>query len=142
MSELSSRRLTTALYVNAGLLAVIALILLMRTGSGPDFLSAALAQRQPAIAGGGGVFIVPGQFSATAFGCYLLDIDSQTIAAYQYFPGERELRLSAVRTYQWDRRLNSYNTSRPSPLEVKDLIEKQDDAGRLNVPVPTDSTKP
>jgi hypothetical protein len=112
-----------ALWANAALLAVIALLLFSRS-SVPSFLPAAYAQNQPPIAGGAGVFVMPGQFRENVWGCYLLDVDAKTLCAYQYFPGEKKLRLAAARSYRSDVKLENYNTE-PSPNEIKALIDKQ-----------------
>jgi len=125
----SSRAVLVALYVNAAVLGVIALILLNRPGV-PSMLPAAMAQNQAPIAGGAGVFVMPAQLSQNTWGCYLLDVDAQTLAAYQFFPGEKMLRLSAARNFRFDRRLANFNTL-PSPNEVADLVEKERNSGRV-----------
>ena len=51
--------------------------------------SPAYGQNQAPIAGGGGVFIMPGQMQTNVWGCYLLDVDSKTLCAYQFYPGEK-----------------------------------------------------
>src|SRR3954471_18753468 len=119
----SNKSLVMALWANAGLLAVIVVVLLNR-GDAPSFLSAAYAQNQPPIAGGAGVFIMPAQMQDRVWGCYLLDVDSKTICAYQFYPGEKKLRLTAARSYKWDTRLENFNTD-ISPKEVKALIDRQ-----------------
>src|SRR4051812_17505185 len=94
------KHLVVALYLNATLLAAIVVLLLTRsTGAGlPTVVlgSTAMAQATPPqqapIAGGAGVFVMPAQFAEKAWGCYLLDVDQQTICAYQYYPGEKQLR--------------------------------------------------
>src|SRR5947207_1868499 len=103
-----------AVYVNAAVLVAILIAVLSRNDS-PSLLPAALAQHQAPIAGGGGVFIMPAQFSVNTWGCYLLDIDAQTVVAYQFYPGDRQLRFVAARNYRYDRRLGNYNTSPPPP---------------------------
>ena len=114
-----------ALYVNAALLAAILIALLARDSS-PTLIAPAMAQQQqPAIAGGAGVFVVPAQFSTTTWGCYLMDVDAQTLVAYQYLPGEKKLRLMAARNFRYDRKLGQYNTDTPSPAEVKELLDQQ-----------------
>jgi len=118
-----SKSLVVALWANAALLAVIALLLVNRS-SVPSFLPAAYAQNQPPIAGGAGVFVMPGQFKENVWGCYLLDVDAKTLCAYQYYPGEKKLRLAAARSYRSDVKLENYNTD-PSPDEIKSLVEKQ-----------------
>jgi hypothetical protein len=113
----------TALWANAALLAVIALVLLNRSGA-PSFMSAAYGQNQAPIAGGAGVFIMPAQMQTNVWGAYLLDVDNKTICAYQFYPGEKKLRLTAARSYKWDTRLENFNTDIP-PKEVKALIDRQ-----------------
>jgi hypothetical protein len=122
-----SRALVVALYLNAGLLALIAVVLLSRPGS-PGILPelpAAFGQNQPAFAGGAGLFVVPGQFASNTYGCYLMDVDAQTLCAYQWFPGEKKFRLVAARSFRYDRLLGEFNTDSPAPPEVKALLDKQ-----------------
>jgi hypothetical protein len=116
------RPLIIALYINAAVLLALVLVLLLRP-SGISLTPAAIAQHQLPIGGGGGVFIVPAQFSDRSFGCYIMDIDTQTLVAYQYF--ERQLRLVAARNFRWDRRLNQFNSDRPTPDEVRQLVEQE-----------------
>ncbi len=115
-----------ALYVNAALVAVLIVVLLVRSSDSrwPSLLPAAMAQNQGNIAGGAGIYIMPGQFSTNAWGCYLLDVDLQTLCLYQYMPGDRNLRLISARNFQYDRRLKMYNTD-PDPEVIRELIEKQ-----------------
>lgn len=108
-----------ALFVNAALLLAILVALLMRES--PSLLPGAFAQNQPPIAGGAGVFVMPCQLSLNTWGCYLLDVDAQTLAVYQY--QEKQLKFLAARNVRWDRRLTNYNTT-PSPREVQELVEK------------------
>ncbi len=124
------RWLTVALYLNAAVLAGILLVLLGRDGA-PRILSAAYAQNQLPIGGGAGVFIVPAQFSPNTFGCYLMDIDAQTLCAYQFFPADRQLRLTAARNFRYDRRLGNFNTEKPTPAEVKQLVEQEQESDRV-----------
>jgi len=113
-----------ALYLNAALLAAILVALLARNDS-PGLLPAAFAQNQPPIAGGAGFFVMPAQFAEKIWGCYLLDVDTQTLCAYQYFQGEKQLRLVAARNFRYDRRLANFNTDNPTPQEVRELVEKE-----------------
>jgi len=130
MSPLSlNRKLLLALWANAAMLAVVAVVLLTRDRL-PAVLPAAYAQQVPQpIAGGAGLFLMPAQFSPNTWGCYVMDVDSQTLAAYQFLPGEKQLRLIAARNFQYDRRLGNFNTV-PPPLEVKDLLEKEQQSTR------------
>ncbi|HYE19521.1 MAG TPA: hypothetical protein VEA69_13805 [Tepidisphaeraceae bacterium] len=121
----ASRAVVIALWGNALLLAGILLSLVNRGGSSvPSLLPAAYAQQAP-IAGGAGVFVMPCQTSPNTWGAYLLDVDSQTLCVYQFFPGEKQLRLLAARNYKYDRRLNRFNSDGPSPTEVKALVERE-----------------
>src|SRR3954468_18842629 len=126
-SPRSNKPLILALWANAALLAVIAILLATRSNL-PSFLPAAYAQNQPPIAGGAGVFVMPGQFRENVWGCYLLDVDSKTLCAYQYFPGEKKLRLAAARSYRSDVKLENFNTD-PSPNEIKALVDRQQAGG-------------
>lgn len=127
--------LLVALWVNAALLLAIVLVLALRSGQ-PDFLPAAFGQnQQPTIGGGGGVFVMPAQFTANQYGCYLLDVDQQSLCVYFYDPGPKQLRFIAARNYRWDRRLPDYNTL-PAPREIQDLVEKNNNAARGAVPQP------
>lgn len=115
--------LLVPLYLNAVLLAVLVVALLVRGGRGPSMESLAYGQ-QPPIGGGAGVFIVPAQFSANIWGCYLLNIDRQTICAYQYFEGAKQLKLAAARSFRHDMELTDFNTGNPTPAEVKAILDK------------------
>ncbi|HVT89889.1 MAG TPA: hypothetical protein VHD56_13630 [Tepidisphaeraceae bacterium] len=126
----SQRLMVIGLWTNAILLAGVLVVLLSRS-SMPGFLPAAYGQNQLPIGGGAGVFIVPAQFSPQTFGCYLLDIDSQTICAYQFFPGDSLLRLRAARNFRYDRRLGHFNTPDPSPEEVRTLVEQEQQNNRV-----------
>ncbi len=119
-----SRALLIALYANAAGLLLIGLTLMNRSSTRfPELSSSAMAQSQLPIGGGAGVFVVPAQFNSNLFGCYLMDVDAQTLCAYQYTP-DKQLRLIAARTFKYDRRVNVYNTS-PPPSDIRDLIEKE-----------------
>jgi len=108
------------LYVNAALLLAILVVLLMR-GNGPGTPAFGAPQMEP-IAGGGGVFLMPAQFSINTWGCYLMDIDTQNICAYLYLPGEHQLKFVAARNYREDRKLKDWNTE-PHPTEIARMNE-------------------
>lgn len=122
-----------ALYVNAVLLFGV-LVALLSGGRLPSLLPE--AQAAPAvqpIAGGSGIYLMPGQLSLNTWGCYVMDVDAQTLCAYQYFPGANKLRLVAARSFRHDRRLQDFNTDDPSPSEVLKLLELEA-AGRRDAP--------
>jgi hypothetical protein len=126
-------RIFYALCANAAVLGLILLVLVSRGDNRLVGPSTAFAQQQPPIAGGGGIFVMPAQLAANVWGCYLMDIDNQTLCVYQYSPGEKMLRLSASRTFKFDRGLNNFNTS-PPPLEVRDLVQREREALRVTEP--------
>jgi len=140
-----SQRHNALVYVlatNAILLAGIFIALLARSDRAP-FASIALAQDRGAmpmapqpIAGGGGLFLMPAQFASNTWGCYIMDVDQQTLCAYQYSPGERQLRLVAARSFRFDRRLKNFNTDNPSPREVERMLEKEQDKARVTATQP------
>jgi hypothetical protein len=127
----AARSLTFALWINAALLVGVIVALLARDGARfPAFLPAAHAQPQQPIAGGAGLFLMPAQFSSNTWGCYVMDVDTQTLVAYQFLPGEKQLRLIAARNFRHDRRLSNFNTT-PPPDEVRDLLEKEQQTNRV-----------
>jgi hypothetical protein len=136
-SSSGSRSIATALWANAALLAVILVVLLTRSNI-PSILPAAFAQNQPPIAGGAGVFVMPAQMQQNVWGAFLLDVDAKTLCAYQFYPGEKKLRLVAARSYKWDTKLEAFNVDMP-PKEVKAWVEKQQ-AG-LDPAAPPDNNK-
>ena len=119
-----------ALYVNAAVMLAIFGVLLSRSDA-PPLTSAAIAQAlqhppaQQPMAGGAGLFVVPGQFSANIWGLYLMDVDTQTICAYTVTGSPPQLKLIAARNFQNDRKLGNFNAGSPSPAEVKELVEKE-----------------
>lgn len=126
--------LTAALWANAAALALLAVSLRGRDAA-PAF-----AQQQP-IAGGAGVFVMPAQLAPNAWGCYLLDVDAQTLAVYHYLPDKLQLRLLAARNFRYDRRLGNLNTS-PPPGEVRELLEREAQPFRSAEPAPPDGGAP
>ena len=127
-----------ALYVNAGLLAALLVAVLARQGV-PGLTASALAQAEPAIAGGAGIFVMPAQFSSNVWGCYIMDVDQQTLCAYTVSGSPPKLKLIAARNFQHDRRLRNYNNDGLTPLEVKDLWEKEQANNRV---IDRPATKP
>src|ERR1700722_8773949 len=96
--------LTIALYVNAALLLAILVALVSR--GRPVLTGAAMADTQQApIAGGGGVFVMPCQLHPNVWGCYLLDVDRETLCAYEYRAGDQSLVLTAARHFTYDLQL-------------------------------------
>lgn len=117
--------LVVALYVNAALLLAI-LVSLLSGGRVPSVLPAAYAAPAPQpIAGGSGIYLMPAQFGLKQWGCYIMDVDSQTLCAYEYRAGENKLRLVSARGFRHDRRLQRFNIDGPTPEEVQKLVEME-----------------
>jgi len=124
MSPTTEKRLTFVLTLQAVVSAVAVAIVLTRDVP-PN---SAIAQPVP-IAGGGGVYMMPGQLSATSHGLFVMDTERQNILVYQYDPSERNpadrsLVLRAARNFTADRELRNYNTD-PSPLKVRELVDEE-----------------
>ena len=111
------------LFVNAILLAGILGSLLTSRNASSGF-STAFAQNQLPIAGGAGVFVMPAQLGPNNWGCYLLDVDSQTVVTYMYEPGIRKMSFVAARSYKYDRFLHDYGTTPPT-LDVKTMVDRE-----------------
>ena len=125
----SSKAVLYALWANAAMLALLALALFNRSGGDINLAQKAYGQA-PGIAGGAGVYIMPGQLAERTWGCFLLDVDSQTLTAYEYKPGPpSRLVLAAGRTYKQDRKLTNFNTT-PPPAEIQQIIEREQKALR------------
>ena len=118
--------LVVALYVNAALLLAI-LVAVVSGGRMPSVLPEAFAaplSPQP-IAGGSGIYLMPAQFSGQTWGCYIMDVDAQTLCAYEFRAGEKKLRLVSARSFRHDRRLQRFNIDGPTPEEVEKLVEME-----------------
>lgn len=121
------RPVVYALYANAALLGAILIVLLKGSGSATFLPSAYGAPLSPQpIAGGANLYIMPAQFSPQTWGCYVLDIDAQTLCAYRYFPSATgdALRLVAARKIAYDRRLTNFNSDNPSWNVVRQWVEQ------------------
>lgn len=120
-----SAPLLVALYINAGLLLAVLVAILARGSVVPAAL-AAVPSPQP-IAGGANLYLMPAQFNVSTWGCYVLDIDAQTLCAYRYKPktGDgADLELIAARKISYDRKLTNFNSDHPSWMEVKQWVEQ------------------
>lgn len=123
-----------ALYANAAVLLLILLVITGRvvaTGGFSWFEAPVYGQQEQPVAGGGSLFLMPAQLSSNTWGCYVLDANAQTLTAYQYYSGEKMLRLVAARNVRFDRQLASYQTA-PPPAEVQQMVERE--RGLLAVP--------
>lgn len=146
-----------ALWANALLLAAIFVTMVGRSNS-PGLASTAFAADEQArpplapqpIAGGGGLYLMPAQFAVNQWGCYIMDVDRQTLCAYMFLPQSGgNLRFVAARNFSYDRMLKNFNTgSQPGempPSEVRKLAEKEQQDERVkhaaDNPPPADAPK-
>jgi hypothetical protein len=116
-----------ALWANAAVLTAILAVVMGRDNS-LRLTPAAFGQAQPL--GGGGLFIMPAQISSNVWGCYVMDIDAQTVCGYAMTGSPPELKLVAARNFRFDRQLGALNTS-PPPSEVRAMLEKEQASDRV-----------
>jgi hypothetical protein len=115
-----NRHLVVALYANAALLLAILLAVVGR-GPSSSFLPMASGANAPQpIAGNGNLYIMPAQLLNNVWGCYLLDVENQTLCTYSF--NGNQLLLKCARNIRYDHQLESYNTG-PDPEEIRKLIE-------------------
>jgi hypothetical protein len=76
---------------------------------------------------------MPAQFTPNQWGCYVMDVDAQTLGVYRWFDGDKKLRLVAARGFRNDRKLQNFNTDSPTPDEVAKLL-KLEETGRRDNP--------
>jgi len=114
----------TAQWICAVLLAFIAGLLWSR--SAEPALPAALAQSPPAV-GARGVYAFTGQLDRNRFGLFMLDVEQGTIWCYELdeVGGVRKLRLTAARSWIYDRYLRDFNCAPPDFREVQELVAQQ-----------------
>jgi hypothetical protein len=130
-----------ALYAIAALLLANLVALLCRSDTSV-LPTAIAAERQPPIAGGGGLFVMPAQLTRDTWGCYLMDVDRGTLCVYKYYDGSKQLQFVASRNFTNDTRLANYNTT-PPPADIAELVAKQNlgSRGSVTPPPPDDRNK-
>jgi hypothetical protein len=111
-------------WVIAVLLAFIAGLLWMRPLG--QIAPAALAQSVPLV-GARGVYAFTGQLDHNRYGLFMLDIEQGTIWCYEIdnVGGVRKLRLTAARSWVYDRYLRDFNCAEPTCKQVEELLEQQ-----------------
>lgn len=120
----------TVLWVIALLLAVIATALVLRLDESAMHRNAAWGQSPSGTArlGARGISAFSGQITRNTFGIFMLDVDSGTIWCYELTPGvdgAKQLRLVAARSWIFDRYLEEFNVTDPTPAAVAELVDKQ-----------------
>ena len=102
------------------LLSVITARLVLELGYGA---SSATAQVTSSV-GGKDMLVVGGQITKDSYGLYLVDMKRQSLCVYQWLSGTRKLRLMGARTFRYDVQLDEYNAGKPTPRDVKRLVEQ------------------
>jgi hypothetical protein len=113
---------STAQWVIAVALAVIATCLVVRLVDGPSWLPEARAQT--ARMGAAGVFAFAGQLGARSHGLFMVDVDAGNVWCYEYVPEKGKLKLVAGRSFLYDRYLEEFNTDSPTPSDVAQLVNR------------------
>ena len=124
MSELRHKERVTShppmvQWVIVAVLSVIAACLMLELGFG-----ASSATAQVTSVGGNDMLVVGGQITKDSYGLYLVDMKRQSVCVYQWLPATRKLRLMAARTFKYDVQLDEYNADKPTPRDVKRLVEQ------------------
>lgn len=114
----------TVQWIIAVLLALIAGLLWSRTT--PQLAPTALAQSSTLV-GARGVYAFTGQLDHNRFGLFMLDIEQGTIWCYEIdsVSGVRKLRLTAARSWLYDRYLRDFNCAEPDFRAVQELVAQQ-----------------
>jgi hypothetical protein len=100
--------------------------------------------------GARGIYAFTGQLDHNRYGLFMLDIEQGTIWCYEIdnVGGVRKLRLTAARSWIYDRYLRDFNCAAPDFRAVQQLVAQQratpppaiggrvDDAGRGAQPPP------
>ena len=131
----TSKRTGALWLIGIGLLANAAVLLLAR-GQTPDIVldRSALAQSTPntgQLLGARGIYMMPAQLGPSAYGLYLLDVDSGTICVYKATPEKSLFRLMSARSFKYDRFLEDLNNEHLTPKEVQKLVEDLGKVERL-----------
>ena len=124
-------------WVIVAVLSVIAACLMLELGFG-----ASSATAQVTSVGGNDMLVVGGQITKDSYGLYLVDMKRQSLCVYQWLPGTRKLRLMAARTFKYDVQLDEYNADKPTPRDVKRLVEQHKRLGGEKTSKTGDTGKP
>lgn len=134
-----SNRSMTAQWLIAVLLAFIAGALWSRGGQE----TSALAQNTN-VAGSRGVYAFTGQLDQNQYGLFMMDIEQGTIWVYEMdqVNGTHKLRLTAARSWVFDRYLKDFNGAEPTPEMIRDLLTKQRAPAAADAPAGEAATPP
>ena len=116
----TSKRPNLGKYILAALFGALAACLAVSLFAARPSL--ALSEFGPLAADG--ILAVQARLSSDTYGLYLIDTQNQTVLLYGYGgPFSRGLHLLSARSFRYDRQLLDFNAGKPSPREVRQLIE-------------------
>jgi len=111
------------LFFGASLFILGLAVGLLNVNSDSALTHSAMAQGfRPATAGG--IMAFTGQIDKDIYGIMMVDVDAGTLWVYQYRKAGN-LKLLAARSWLYDRYLEEYNTDKPTPSEVAQLVASQ-----------------
>lgn len=91
---------------------------------------ATAAHAQPArLAGVGGVMAFNAQLDKDNYGIIMVDVDAGTLWVYKLTQPGDQLKLTAARSWMYDRYLEEYNCASPTPTDVSQLVRTQGQQG-------------
>lgn len=133
----------TVLWIIALLLTMIATALITRMDDGA-LIRQATAQNAPGgtpMLGARGIYAFTGPITSRSYGLFMLDVDTGTLWCYELerspVDGVNRLKLVAARSWIFDRYLEEFNVAKPTPSEVRGLVQMQrSNAGGVTLPVP------
>lgn len=122
----------TVFWVIAVLLAVIATTLVLRVDDALLRQGTAVAQTSATPVGprmgARGISAFIGQLTRNSYGLFMIDVDTGTVWCYEVGSGgdgAKQLRLVAARSWVYDRYLEEYNVTDPTPSAVRALVAQQ-----------------
>lgn len=81
----------------------------------------------------GGIMVVPIQIERDLYGLAMIDTTSQTLWIYEMNsrgPAYNRLKLTAARSWKYDKFLQQYNTAEPKPEQVRMILENLGKSGK------------
>ena len=118
-ADLSARR-SWGKYILAG--SIGALITFLAISAFTPATTLALSEAYPSSADG--LFAIQTRLSSDTYGFYLIDTRNQSILLYGYGGrASRGLRLLSARSFRYDRQLLDFNSGKPSPSDVRELVK-------------------
>lgn len=99
------------------------------------------AEAEPGINTESPIMVIPVQIDRNTFGVAMIDTIGQTLWVYEFNtrgPTHDRLKLMAARSFKYDRGLKQYNTAKPTPEQVKILLETLKEPGVIDTEIETE----